>query len=76
MIMAKRGDKPPVEVSNEVETGDNKANPELEEVAKDILRAIDERSPIVLAHALQAAFEICDSMPHEEGEHMDEEEAE
>lgn len=47
---------------------------DMKEAAADCLRAIEEKSPIALAHALKACFEIYDSQPHDEGEHTYEEE--
>lgn len=37
--------------------------------AEDLIDAIHSKDPQAVAHALEAAFQICDSQPHEEGEH-------
>lgn len=44
----------------------------LRSAAVDLLRAINAKDENAVAKALKAAFEICDAMPHEEGEHIDE----
>ena len=41
--------------------------------AEDLLGAIKAGDAAGVADALKAFFHICDSMPHEEGEHMSEE---
>ena len=40
----------------------------LESAAEDLLSAIQSRDIKAIASALKAAFEMCDSQPHEEGE--------
>lgn len=62
------------EVKPEMEMGEDKVHPELKEAAEDILRAIQNKSVIDLARALEMAFYVCDSYPHEEGSHMEDEE--
>ena len=49
---------------------------ELEGIAEDILRAITSKDAKELAAALKDAFTVCDSYPHEEGEHIESEGAE
>lgn len=44
----------------------------LEAAGTDLLRAINAKNPKAIAAALRAAFEILDSMPHVEGEHLEE----
>lgn len=44
--------------------------------AEDIIRCVNEGDKAGLAKALKAAFEICDSQPHEEGQHTNEPEEE
>ena len=39
-------------------------------VAQDLLHAIESKNVKDLAEALRAAFELADSEPHEEGEHI------
>lgn len=46
----------------------------LEACADDIIRAINSKDSKMLAEAIKAAFEICDSEPHEEGPHTNESE--
>lgn len=46
-------------------------NEYLEECARELLRAIEERNHKAMAEALVAIFQIADSMPHEEGEHIE-----
>lgn len=43
-------------------------------VAKDILSAIEAKDESMLAAALESAFQIFDSQPHEEGDHTNEDE--
>lgn len=37
--------------------------------ASDLIKALGAKDAVAVAQALKAAFEICDSMPHEEGPH-------
>jgi hypothetical protein len=39
--------------------------------ADDLISAVHMKDSKAVADALKAAFEICDSMPHEEGQHLD-----
>lgn len=45
----------------------------LESAMKDLIDAVDARDHKRMAIAMKAAFEILDSMPHEEGPHTNEE---
>lgn len=54
------------------DSGDDSA---LHAAAQDILRAISDNDYQHLALAIRAAFDICDSQPHEEGPHLNEEES-
>lgn len=45
---------------------------EFETVAAELLLAVDKRDPKLLVKAFHALFEMCDAMPHEEGEHEEE----
>ena len=45
----------------------------LEAAASDIMAAISAGDAKALAGAIKAAFEICDSQPHEEGPHLESE---
>lgn len=67
IIIARRG-KPDLESQPEVEAGEDKIHPDLKEAAEDVMRAIQSKSVIDLAKALQSAFQICDAMPHDEDE--------
>jgi galactokinase/mevalonate kinase-like predicted kinase len=60
--------------SSEAEKEEGEPMPEMLAAAEDILSAIAMKDAKALADALHAAFMIADSMPHEEGEHMEEEE--
>lgn len=44
-------------------------DPGMEAAASDLLKAIAAGDAKAVAAALQAAFELADSMPHVEGEH-------
>lgn len=46
---------------------------ELESIAEEIIVAVKRDEPKALAEALKSFFEVCDSQPHEEGEHEEEE---
>lgn len=73
VIIARRG-KPDLETAPEVDMSQDKMDPAMKAAAEDVMRAIEGKSVHDLARALQSAFEICDSMPHEEGPHFEEEE--
>ena len=45
----------------------------LDEAAKEIMAAINDRSDLRLKSALKAFFYACDAQPHDEGEHTEEE---
>lgn len=42
----------------------------LDSAAEDLMHAVHSKDIKAIASALKAAFEICDSQPHEEGEHI------
>lgn len=42
----------------------------LKVAAEDVMHAFEKKDAGLLAIALRAAFEICDSLPHHEGEHL------
>ena len=42
----------------------------LHAAAEDLMHAVHSKDVQAIAQALRAAFEICDSQPHEEGEHV------
>jgi len=69
VIIASR--KPDGKIETEGEEGEENAG--LVSAAEDLLRAIATKDATAVAQALQSAFEICDSQPHEEGEHTEEE---
>lgn len=66
VIASKRGKNPDVEVAAEVEAPGQEMDPALKAAAEDILRAISTKSVIDLAKALRAAYEVCESYPHED----------
>lgn len=39
--------------------------------AQDLIKALEKKDSLAVASALKSAFEICDSQPHQEGEHVD-----
>jgi hypothetical protein len=39
--------------------------------AEDLMHAIHSKSVAAIAEALKAAFDICDALPHVEGEHIE-----
>lgn len=51
-----------------VESRDEEDHP-LMSAAEDLIRAVHGKDAKAVAHALQSAFEIADSQPHEEGQH-------
>lgn len=62
-----------VRIPDEQENQENSnENEGLEAAARDIISAVHMKNHTALAEALKAAFDICDSMPHEEGEHTNE----
>lgn len=72
VIMAKT--KP--EGGVEDERHEDEQDPGLMSAAEDLISAVHAKDAAAVAEALEAAFEILDSQPHEEGEHLEEEEAE
>lgn len=46
----------------------------LDACGQDLLRAIENKDFKAIGEALKAAFAICDSEPHNEGEHLNSEE--
>lgn len=42
----------------------------LESAAEDLVRAVHSKDIKGVAEALRAAFDLCDSEPHEEGPHI------
>ena len=42
--------------------------------AEEILSAVEAKDANMLAESLKAFFDMCDEMPHMEGEHVEEEE--
>lgn len=69
VIASRRGKSPDIEVNPEVEAPGSEMDPGLKSAAEDILRAIESKSVIDLAKAIQSAFEICGSMPQEESDY-------
>jgi hypothetical protein len=73
VIIARHG-KPDLETHSEEESPDSDLDPGMKMAAEDVMRAFESKSVIDLAKALHSAFQIFDSMPHEEGPHEEEEE--
>lgn len=61
----------PVEVRKPDEGSEDQEYDGLQSAADDLISAIHSKNPKLVAEALKAAFEICDSYPHEDGEHID-----
>lgn len=64
--------RPPDEKETTENQEESSNNDGLEAAASDIISAVHMKNHKALAEALKAAFEICDAMPHEEGEHTNE----
>lgn len=60
-------------VNKMAEGGEVEEMDEYETVAAEILLAVDKRDPKLLVKSLTAFIQMCDTMPHEEGEHVGEE---
>jgi hypothetical protein len=73
-VIIARHDKPGLEVNPEMEAPESEINPALKACAEDLLRAIDDRSIIDIAKALECACEICSMMPQENEEEEEGEE--
>ena len=67
IILAKR--KPDGSIEEKPE--DPKASEGLASAFSDVVKAIHAGDMDAGASALKSFFEICDSQPHEEGEHLD-----
>jgi hypothetical protein len=57
--------------SNQADHMEGDENAALEACAEDLIRAIHAKDAKAAAEALKSAFEIADSMPHVEGEHIE-----
>lgn len=55
------------------ETEEDQSNQGLLAAARDLITAVQAGDEKGVAQALQAAFEIADSQPHSEGEHVEDE---
>ena len=64
----------PDETTKEKSAADEE--PGLKACAADLMRAVSNGDEIGVAKAIRAAFEILDSEPHEEGEHINKSEQE
>ncbi len=71
VISSRKGKHPDMEVKIEHEAAGGEIDPELKTAAEDVLRAIENKSVVDLANALEAIFHIADKEPHEEGEHIE-----
>jgi hypothetical protein len=76
IIIGKLGGKKPMdEMAPDMEEEAMESGEEYE-IAQDVLDAIGKKDKMLLAEALEAAFNYFDAQPHKEGEHMGEEEEE
>lgn len=71
VIASRRGKKPDIEVNSEMSAPNSDMPSELKDVSHDLLAAIEAKSPIDIAKALQKAFKCCDKEPHKEGPHVE-----
>ena len=72
-ILQRRPGKLDVEVNSEIMKPSGDENSELTEAMKDLISAMERKSPMDMAKAFKAAFEICESYPNEEyGEELEE----
>lgn len=71
-IMSQRIGKPAVELKAEKMAEGGEVDPAIQSVGEDLLAAIESKSAIDIAKALHAAFQIYESMPHEEYEPSEE----
>jgi hypothetical protein len=71
-IMAAHG-KRGLDIPSEMDAPSSKVDPDLKEASADILRAIEDRSPIDLASAIKACWEICSSSGEDEYDDQGEE---
>lgn len=62
MLVVHKKSGQPIEVSGEEHP--------LSSAADDLIQAVHNKNVDATAKALEAAFQICDSMPHEEGDHI------
>lgn len=58
------------------ETSEPKDTTGIEACADELIRAVHSKDSKAVASALKDAFDILDSMPHEEGEHLNESDSE
>jgi hypothetical protein len=73
LIMAKRNpDGSKTETGNEQDNQDDSGS-SMHSAASDLIKAIESKDISAVAAALKAAFQIADSEPHDEGEHLNEE---
>lgn len=74
IIMAKLGGKK--EMSGKEMAEEAAESGQEYEIAQDVLDAIAKKDKVLLAEALEAAFNYFDAQPHLEGPHLEEEEEE
>jgi len=56
------------------EETESRCDESLHAIAEDVLQAVRGNDAAALANALKAFFHVADAMPHEEGEHLEENE--
>jgi hypothetical protein len=75
IIIGKLGPKKPMDEMKpgmDMEEESSESGEEYE-IAQDVLDAIEKKDKMLLAEALEAAFNYFDAQPHKEGEHIGEE---
>lgn len=73
IVLQKRGKEAGPMMHDEEEADEEKGyDEELHVVAQDLISAMKAGDVKGVAEALRASHDICDSEPHEEGEHEDE----
>lgn len=63
-IISQRG-KPDLAVNPETPAPDSDVDPAMQSIGEDILRAVNDKSPIGIAKALQASWDIYMNQPEE-----------
>jgi hypothetical protein len=72
LLDARSGNK--TQTNGDVETGDTEKDSGLRSACTELLNSIQRNSVPDMMEALKKVFQECDSQPHEEGTHTNEEE--